>query len=380
MDIRRRLISSSSSVEVNENWPNYFTIEALEDGLQVSLSDNSIEYCIDKNGTWTTLSAGSNTPQINAGSIIQFRGDYSTMTIGGENADGYQKGMGTFSMTKNCNLSGNIMSLAYKEGFEEELTIPVNNMFAILFLDNLKIINVDEDLLPATTLKSYTYYNTFAGCKNLLNAPKLPCINLSNLESVYCGMFFDCSSLTVAPELPATTLGPTCYAGMFGASGLIAMPELPATTLTTYCYQAMFSQCTSLTTVTDLPATTLNTYCYYAMFNGCTSLTTVQETLPATTLQNYCYQQMYYGCTSMTTAPVLPSTGLKTRCYHEMFYGCSKLNYIKCMSTTRLSSTYSSNWVYGVASSGTFVRNSKRTHTTGTSGIPSGWTQQTATS
>lgn len=380
MDIRRRLISSS--VEVNENWPNYFTIEALEDGLTASLSGNgnSIEYCIDKSGNWVNLSEGQLTSSINAGQVVQFRGDYSNMTFGGTDAEGYQKGIGTFNISKKCKLSGNIMSLLYKENFEDELSLPENNTFSVMFLNQVNIINVDEDLLPATTLKSYSYYNMFAGCNNLENAPKLPCTNLSNLDSVYCGMFYDCTKLTVAPELPSTSLGPTCYAGMFGATGIISMPELPATTLTTYCYQAMFRDCKSLVTVVDLPATTLNTYCYYGMFDGCTSLTTVQERLPATTLQNYCYQQMYYGCTSITTAPVLPSTGLKTRCYHEMFYGCSKLNYIKMMSTTRLSTSYSSNWVYGVASSGTFVRNSKRSHSTGTSGIPSGWTQQTASS
>ena len=149
---------------------------------------------------------------------------------------------------------------------------------------------------------------------------------------------------------------------------------LPATTLATHCYQSMFGGCTSLTTAPVLPATTLATHCYQYMFQNCTSLTTAPE-LPATTLASYCYSNMFGGCTSLTTAPELPATTLASYCYQNMFYGCSNLNYIKAMFTTTPSSAYTSNWVVGVASSGTFVKNSDATwNVTGTSGVPSGWT------
>ena len=62
-----------------------------------------------------------------------------------------------------------------------------------------------------------------------------------------------------------------------------------------------------------------------------------------------------------------------------MFYGCTKLNYIKAMFTTRPSTSYTSNWVSGVAATGTFVKNSAATwNVTGVNGIPSGWTVTTA--
>jgi hypothetical protein len=61
-----------------------------------------------------------------------------------------------------------------------------------------------------------------------------------------------------------------------------------------------------------------------------------------------------------------------------MFAGCTSLNYIKAMFTTTPSTTYTNNWVSGVASTGTFVKNSAATwNVTGTSGIPTGWTVQT---
>jgi hypothetical protein len=89
---------------------------------------------------------------------------------------------------------------------------------------------------------------------------------------------------------------------------------------------------------------------------------------------------MFSGCTSLTTAPVLPAKTLTSNCYFRMFYGCTNLNYIKAMFTTTPSSS-SREWVTNVAASGTFVKNSAANwNVTGTNGIPSGWTVETASS
>ena len=157
--------------------------------------------------------------------------------------------------------------------------------------------------------------------------------------------------------------------------------SLIATRLSENCYLAMFQYCTSLTTSPELPATTLAKNCYSTMFYGCTSLTTAPSVLPATTLVGYCYNNMFNSCTSLKTAPVLPATTLVERCYQNMFAGCAKLNYIKAMFTTTPGSSYTSNWVYNIAYRGTFVMNAAATwYITGSNGIPSGWTVQTASS
>jgi hypothetical protein len=114
------------------------------------------------------------------------------------------------------------------------------------------------------------------------------------------------------------------------------------------------------------------------MFYGCTSLTTAPQ-LPATTLASSCYQGMFSGCISLTEAPELPATTLASECYDGMFRNCSSLNYIKAMFTTIPGTTYTKNWVSGVAASGTFVKNSAATwDVSGADGIPYGWTVQTA--
>ena len=142
-----------------------------------------------------------------------------------------------------------------------------------------------------------------------------------------------------------------------------------------YTFTGLFRDCANLVSAENLilPATTLTNYCYYYMFYGCTSLTKA-PVLPATSLTDYCYDSMFIGCTSLTTAPELPATTLANGCYSYMFQGCTSLNYIKCLATDISASSCTSNWVSGVASTGTFVKAAgMESWTTGTSGIPEGW-------
>lgn len=237
--------------------------------------------------------------------------------------------------------------------------------------------------LPATTLADGCYSNMFTNCSLLSATPTLPAETLA--QSCYQYMFEGCTSLTALPELPATTLTSSCYGRMFaGCTGLTSIPNnyLPATTLANACYSNMFKDCTSIITVPSdlLHVTTLQKYCYEGMFRNCTSLTTA-PILSATTLAPSCYRYMFQDCTALTTAPVLPATSLHEFCYNSMFSGCSSLNYIKAMFTTVPGSSYTDNWVQGVAATGTFVKNSAASWTTtGASGVPSGWTVETAAS
>ena len=62
-----------------------------------------------------------------------------------------------------------------------------------------------------------------------------------------------------------------------------------------------------------------------------------------------------------------------------MFSNCTNLNYIKMMATDINASNCLVSWVFGVSSTGTFVKNSAATwDVTGTNGIPEGWTVETA--
>lgn len=128
-----------------------------------------------------------------------------------------------------------------------------------------------------------------------------------------------------------------------------------------------------------LPATTLSTDCYSEMFKDCRNLTTAPA-LPATKLADYCYSKMFQGCSSLTTAPDLPALVGINSCYSYMFEGCTSLNYIKCMLSYLSNNNETTNWVFDVAATGTFVKNTYSNWTTGNDGIPTGWTEQTAIS
>lgn len=166
----------------------------------------------------------------------------------------------------------------------------------------------------------------------------------------------------------------------------VGQTNIPASS----CFYNLFSGSTGLTSVENmvLPATSLQRACYYGMFSGCTALTTAMEILPFTgTVPQSAYASMFEGCTSLTRAPELPgklgsSSGSKNA-YIRMFYGCSSLNYIKCLTTSVPSDDYgypycTSNWINGVAATGTFVKNASTTWPTGTKwvngSIPDGWT------
>lgn len=143
----------------------------------------------------------------------------------------------------------------------------------------------------------------------------------------------------------------------------------------------LFSGCSKLISSEDLllPATTLTDSCYYFMFSACISMTKTVKILPATTLKNGCCYRMYNYCPALLEAPELPAETLVTNCYAYMFTNCNKLAYVKAMFLTEPSTSYTNAWLSNVAASGTFVKNTAATwDVSGSSGIPTGWTVETA--
>ena len=143
-----------------------------------------------------------------------------------------------------------------------------------------------------------------------------------------------------------------------------------------YAFKDLFTGCTGITNAykLSLPATTLSEGCYKNMFKNCTGMV-IAPILLAVTLEDSCYSNMFYGCTSLVEAPELFAATLTDNCYEYMFYGCSSLTDIKCLATDITATDCTTNWVNGVASSGTFVKYSTMSSwTAGNDGIPTNWT------
>ena len=302
-------------------------------------SDISLEYSIDGK-SWNPYTIGE--------AIYLFDEDKLSFRAGETGNEGFSKGKDDyyqFKISGEIAARGNTMSLLDRNCARNNVSA---NAFASLFRD----------------------------CQSLTSAPDLPAAVLA--KGCYAWMFYDCTSLTKAPALPAMNLAESCYYSMFeSCTSLNETPTLSATELSSGCYFGMFAGCTSLTEAPALPATELFEGCYSRMFYGCTSLTKAPE-LPATELASFCYSGMFYGCTSLIETLDLPATKLTAHCYSGMFYGCTSLNYVKALFTDEPSESTTSDWLYGVAPTGTFVKSKDATwDVRGYSGIPEGWTVET---
>ena len=332
-------------VEVYGSTKKYMTMTVLDGASGTTISPTvtgtlspNLQYRVN-NGSWNDFIVGT-TADIHAvaGDVVQFKGvNESGISTSDSN---YLN----FAISGNpVALSGNVMSLI--DGVGDALNVPCDYCFYRLFHGS-SIKTISTDFLPATTITNGCYFDLFSGCSVLENSPELPALTMQ--ENCYRGMFYGCQHFTQAPELPATTLANGCYA-------------------------FMLANCSSLVQVPALHATELATECYRGIFQGCTALTQAPA-LPSTELAPYCYNQMFFNCTSLTQAPELPANTLVEGCYQYMFYGDSSLNYVKSLATNITATNAINQWLYGVASSGTFVKPVGVGYQTGANGIPNGWT------
>ena len=321
------------------------TFKILESGSIIWKCSNSsisktIQYKLN-DGDWTSITSTTSGANINVvtDDIIQFKGNNNTYA----NNNYYNY----FSATCNFTVYGNIMSLLFNDSFNDKISISGKNYaFFSLFKGNTYIKNIKNLILPATTLSDCCYKNMFLQCTGIQgDAPILPAISLTS--ECYRSMFNECTGITKASPLPATNLAYMCYYFMYQKTAISQAPTLSSMNLAEYCYACLF--------------------------NGCSNLT-IAPSLPATSLKRFCYTAMFEDCINLIQAPELIATTLSHKCYENMFINCSKLNYIYCAAADVSSDTYTSNWVNGVSPTGTFKKSSSANWSTGTSGIPSGWT------
>lgn len=309
--------------------PSYSTPFYLEDtsgnGNTVSITKNNSNaptLTIQKSTdgvNWSTMGTTSTTAitaAVPANGKLYLR---CNATSWGSGAQGQNNVISTTGY-HNINVGGNIMSLLYGSNFTgQERTFPSGSTrtFENLFYNNRSIENLENLLLPATTLVKWCYAYMFSGC----------------------------DFVETTPELPAMTLAENCYRGMFQDTGIRTAPVLPATTLTKWCY--------------------------YGMFNNCFSLVTV--ILPAQVLAYGCYENMFKHCSNLKNIE-LPAATLATRCYGNMFSYCRSLKNVECLATDISADSCLFGWMYNVPAGGTFTKKAGVTYPTGDSGIPNGWT------
>jgi hypothetical protein len=188
MIMRRRFISTSKIGEFQ-----YFYIEALEDGVSVSIT-KELEYKIDE-GEWVSLKANSTSDTINNGSRIYIKGYLINTTIMSH----------SFSINGSCNIGGDIRSLSYGDKYANYNAIAASQ-YSWLFRDCKTIVSASKLLLNIKTLARTCYYAMFEGCTSLVEAPELPATTLASY--CYSNMFDGCTNLNyikmLATDIPTS--------------------------------------------------------------------------------------------------------------------------------------------------------------------------------
>ena len=336
-------------VQNTYNGSNTVTIQqTLSGSPDSSTYAKHLQY--SKNGlNWTTITLSSTayTITLNKGEKVYFRGNEGVFNYW--YSGGKKKAITTISANQTHTVGGNINTLLdYQDPYG--LTLP-QGAFNSIFENNTKLTSAsDITFSPSVdgSLPAFCYLYLFKNCTNLTKVPKSVPAKKQGQDS--CNGMFSYTAITTAPALPATILGNSCYVDTFhGCSKLVNPPELPATTLKTNCYRALFARCTSLVNAPELPATTL---------------------------ADGCYRELFFGCTSLINPPELPAETLTTRCYQQLFRNCSKLNNITVYANNISATNCTTDWLSGVASSGTFNNYGGEIYTANSpSGIPTGWTQ-----
>ena len=88
---------------------------------------------------------------------------------------------------------------------------------------------------------------------------------------------------------------------------------------------------------------------------------------------------MFFGCTSLTESPIIYLTNADgSNAMSSMFLGCTSLNKVTTYLQFYKNTNVLNNWLLNVSPTGDFYNLGGARYTTGTSGIPSGWTVHTS--
>lgn len=85
------------------------------------------------------------------------------------------------------------------------------------------------------------------------------------------------------------------------------------------------------------------------------------------------YDSMFSHCTNLESAPIIKGQTFSNGSCNTLFINCTKINRIECHATNPASGQFVQ-WLQDVSVNGVFVKKRGVTWSSGTSGIPTGWT------
>lgn len=157
----------------------YLTVESITGGT-FNIRKSGIGYSIN-DGSWTTTT-GSTALSLNAKDKVRFK------STGNTGASAF-----TNNTSSQFKVYGNVESMEYGDNFSGKTSIGTDHTFQLMFSGCTALVNAENLILPATTLKSVCYYRMFYGCNKIEKAPELPAAELPSLA--YKEMFCGCTNL-----------------------------------------------------------------------------------------------------------------------------------------------------------------------------------------
>lgn len=316
----------------------YLCIEALEDGMKISLSDNgygeSIEYSFDKL-RWNVLPAGTFTPEADIGEKIYLRGELTPHSVLQDNDIGFEvdvansKGIGQFTISKKCNLSGTPCSLIFKDKVSSYPYISgLYCTFARLFKGTLVVNVLNPDFLPVEKLSSYCFYQMFANCVELEDADlEIPSTEQLRISGVYYSMFYNCSKLRQGIRRLNHTLG-------------------------AYCCLSMYHGCSALEKGTDVTAeNSASTSAINKMYYMCSNLVNPPIVNASLSEANFAWDS-FRSCTSLIKTPIIRGLFTTARSWIYAFMGCKSLKEVWWLPLHAPTLGVNAQWLDNVASEG----------------------------
>lgn len=218
---------------------------------------------------------------------------------------------------------------------------------------------------------AWNNYNSFRGSKkfkvygnsmsllwgdNFITHPEFKTSSTHNL----CGLFYESTNLIDASDLilPALTLMESCYNGMFrGCSNLVNGPKLlPALDVPKDGYSSMFEGCVKLIEGPEIDAITVS---------GTGAM-----------MRMFCMSRSSKVTAAMTKSPILrvKNPNEHANGYQQIFCGNGNITEVTILAEG--TDFAFANWLAYNGDSGVIKKLSTTTLTSGSNGVPSGWTTQ----
>ena len=118
---------------------------------------------------------------------------------------------------------------------------------------------------------------------------------------------------------------------------------------------------------------------YFYMFRECTYLVHAPKEISCTGFSEGDrgqFEGMFYGCSSLEESPIINVATLPRNGLRGMFQYCTNIKKVTLLATDISHSNCLQNWLADVGASGTIIKRSTVTLSSGASGVPTGWTTQ----